>query len=256
MTRPRYVAAAALDRATALRPVARLREYARAAGAPRVHGPAEDGLPIPPARLRVLVGSTDPAQFLAEGRAAAAAISRAVEVRGSVLDFGCGCGRTARHWAGRELDLHGCDINPRGVAWVNEHLPFVQARTNQLEPPAPYPDATFDVVYAISILTHLTEMLAEQWIADWRRVLKPGGTLVVTTHGDRYRDALGRRAREHYDAGEVVVKAGRIAGLNACVAHHPEAAMRRLLADFDDVVHHAAGTTPGFPQDVWAATRS
>src|SRR3712207_8856820 len=56
---------------------------------------------------------------------------------------------------------------------------FRSVRLNQAEPPAPYPDDRFELVYAISILTHLTEPAAHAWVADFARVLRPGGALIV-----------------------------------------------------------------------------
>ena len=249
MSLPRYVFAAALDRASVLRPVARARERLRAARAPEPAGPPADGLPLPPASLRVLVTKTDPEAFLTRGRIAADTIAAAAPVRGTVLDFGCGCGRVLRHWAGAGLDLHGCDVSAEAVAWVEANLPFAEARQNPLEPPAPYPDATFDLIYALSIVTHLSVPLGERWVADWTRMLKPSGTLVVTTMGSAYRDTLGRKQRVRYDAGEPVVKGARAEGMNACAAHHPPAYMRALLAGF--AVTHHEGDPLGFPQDLW-----
>ena len=245
-------------------PVARLRERVVAARAPRSDGPGPDGLPLPPALLRVQVdGRGDPGAFLERGATGAAlvremvpAAGRDLEELGAMLDFGCGCGRVARHWASLTgPELHACDYNPRLVRWCAENLPFVSARTNALEPPAPYPDARFDLVYAISVLTHLTESLAARWVADWERILRPGGLLLVTTHGDAYRDALGTRQRERYDAGEAVVVSARMAGANACAAHHPPAYVtERLLRDFE-LVAFRPGPSPRFRQDVYLARR-
>ena len=260
MSRLRYYPAALADRASGLRPVARLRERVIAARAAEPDEGAPDGLPIPPASLRVLVdGHGDPAGFLRYSRAGADVIRTALTeagrgFEGSVLDFGCGCGRTARNWAELGIDLHGCDYNSRLVGWCQERLPFMEARVNGLEPPAPYEDSTFDVVYAISILTHLTEELAARWVSEWRRILKPDGVLVVTTIGDAYREHLSAAGRERYEAGEVVVKAPRVEGLNACVAHHPRSyVVDELLADFDVLAFLPGGTVPSFLQDAYVA---
>jgi SAM-dependent methyltransferase len=257
-----YYAAAVLDRASSLTPVARLRERLMAAGAREPEGLAPDGLPLPPARMRVLVvDSAAPEAFMRGSEEAATLIRRAlddagVELAGAVLDFGCGCGRVARRWAALGLDLHACDYNPDLVEWCGQNLPFLEARVNALEAPAPYPDGRFDLVYAISILTHLTEPVALAWMADWRRILKPGGHLLFTTHGDAFRDQLGRRMGPRYDAGEMVVKGGRIQGLNACVAHHPPRYVRERLLDGFELLGFRAAPSPMFAQDVWLARRT
>jgi SAM-dependent methyltransferase len=226
-------------------------------------GPGPDGLPLPPARLSVLVsGGVDPDGFMQGSLDAAAVIRGALadsgaELRGTVLDFGCGCGRVARQWAGLGLDLHGCDYNPELAGWCRDNLPFMETRVNMLEPPSPYEDETFDLVYAISILTHLTEPVGHRWMADWRRILKPGGLLLFTTHGDALRHQLGKRAGPRYDAGEMVVKGARVEGLNACVAHHPPRYVTgRLLRGFELVsCRPAPAHTATFDQDVYLARR-
>ena len=251
-------------RATPLAAVARLRERFIAARASEPDGPAPDGLPLPPARLRVLVdGHARPEGFLADSESAATAIRRAladagttIEEQGAVLDFGCGCGRVARRWAGLGLELHGCDYNPELVAWCRDNLPFMEARVNTLEPPVPYDDERFDLVYAISVLTHLTEPLARRWVAEWTRILRPGGLLLVTTHGDGYRDALNDRERRRYDAGEPVIRRSRVEGLNLCATYHPPRyAAQTLLAPLEPVAFLPGGSVPGILQDAHVARR-
>jgi hypothetical protein len=110
------------------------------------------------------------------------------------------------------------------------------------------------VVYAISVLTHLTEDLGVRWVADWRRMLKPGGVLVCTTIGDSFRGQLGARSGARYDAGEAVVKAPGAVGMNACVTHHPPSYVQtRLLGDLRLLAALPGGTTPGYEQDAWVA---
>jgi SAM-dependent methyltransferase len=264
-SRLRYLSAAALSRATALEPVARLRERAIAARAPEPADPAPGGIPLPPPLLRVLVdGHGDPDKFVRASANNAAMIERTlagagVELGelGAVLDFGCGCGRIMRHFAGlRDPELHGCDYNPRLVDWCRDNLPFMTPARNELDPPAPYPDERFDLVYAVSVLTHLTEDLAHRWVAEWARILRPGGLLLFSTHGDAYRDALGVRRREDYDAGEPVVVGARMRGANACAAHHPYAFVsERLLSGLELLSFAPRDVHPGFRQDVYLARR-
>ena len=224
-----------------LQAAARLRERVIAARAPSAPDRAPDGLPYPPAGLRVLVdGHGDPAGFLQDSAAGRDAVLLPLQAAGvdigaldAVLDFGCGCGRVARNWHDRGWDLHGCDYNPRLTEWCAHHLPFMQTRVNMLAPPTGYPDRRFDLVYAISILTHLTEPLARAWAAEWHRIIRPGGWLVVSTHGDQFRGALNRRQRRRYDAGDMVVKRRGARGANLCAAYHPRSYVRQLLDGFE-----------------------
>jgi GT2 family glycosyltransferase/SAM-dependent methyltransferase len=109
-----------------------------------------------------------------------------------VLDFGCGCGRLARLFKGHPGEVHGCDIDARHVEWVRSHLPFVTAVNTRPNEPLPYSDDTFELIIAISVFTHLNEGSQDLMLAELRRIARPGGTLLLTTHGER---AL-QRARE------------------------------------------------------------
>jgi SAM-dependent methyltransferase len=261
-SRPRYLAAALLDRASAVRPVFRAREIVRAAQMPDPAQPAPDGLPYPPARLRVRVMGGDAQRFFAGGRIAADAIRAGLDRAGartgdfgSVLDFGCGCGRVARLFKDEPWTLRGCDYNPAGVEWCQRHLTFMDAAVNGLEPPAPYGNDEFDLLYAVSVLTHLPDALGRAWIGEWRRLLRPGGLLVVTTLGDSSAGSqLNLRQRQLYEGGQPVVTKGRLAGMNACVAHHPSSYVTDTLLGGLDVLAAVPGVaTGGFLQDLYVA---
>jgi SAM-dependent methyltransferase len=226
-------------------------------------GGIRDGLPFPPAHLRVMVDSRgDPELFYGAGVLARdtilATLARAgaeLESFESILDFGCGCGRVARHWAGLSgPELHGCDYNPKLVAWCRANLGFMEARVNDLEPPLPYEDDRFDLVYAISVLTHLTEPLALRWLDELARAVRPGGLLLLTTHGSLHRNRIPTARRAAFDRGEPVVLRERTPGINACAAFHPRAYMEAQLASrFDSVRFYGDGASLPFRQDVYVA---
>jgi SAM-dependent methyltransferase len=129
-------------------------------------------------------GDLDLGRFLETGRRTAAAIRESVVLRGDVLDFGCGCGRTLRWLIPDCPDVRfaGTDVDAEAVAWCRAHL-RAQFAVNGPLPPLAFPNASFDVVYAISILTHLDEPYQRAWIREWRRILRPGGALLLTYHG-------------------------------------------------------------------------
>jgi SAM-dependent methyltransferase len=119
-------------------------------------------------------------------------LPRPLSTYSPILDFGCGCGRLARLFKGHPGGVYGCDIDARHVEWVRGHLPFVTAVNTQPNQPLPYADNTFELVIAISVFTHLNESSQDLMLAELRRIARPGGRLLLTTHGER---AL-QRARE------------------------------------------------------------
>lgn len=226
-----------LTRARLLGPAYRLYE-ALLALRPERGAAAEDGLPLPSRRLRVKVAGTADLDWFLEGGALAAesirdALARqgvSADALGPLLDFGCGCGRVTRRWRERP-GVHGSDTSSEAIAWCRRNLPFGRFEVNGLAPPLAFDDESFELIYALSVFTHLPVDLQRAWLRELRRVLRPDGLLLLTTHGLAYADRLRPDERARFDAGEVVVRWEGVAGTNLCSAFHPEAALRGGLTD-------------------------
>ena len=251
----------ALDRMSLLAPVYRAYERVRSMRGSEDEEVDPDGLPVPPSRLRFEVAGTAGLEwFLDSGRQQAGVIRSAAERNGvrlestaSLLDFGCGCGRVLRHWAGLEGPaIHGSDYNERLVGWCSANLRFVTASVNELAPPLRYEDAQFGLVYAISVFTHLPHDLERAWIDELSRIIAPGGLLIVTTHGDSYADRLDADERATYDSGEPVVRWPGVAGSNLCTTFHPDSYIRQRLAPELELLEHTldGGTLGSRQQDL------
>jgi SAM-dependent methyltransferase len=100
-----------------------------------------------------------------------------------VLDFGCGAGRILRTFDPTIGEFWGCDIHRPSIEWLRENTPF-NAFVNDELPPLPQPDGYFDLVYAMSVYTHLTEENWASWLLEHHRVLRPGGLLLATFLGE------------------------------------------------------------------------
>jgi SAM-dependent methyltransferase len=100
------------------------------------------------------------------------------------LDFGCGCGRVARHLARFPFvaELSGVDVDGEAIRWAASHLPGRYAEIPS-DPPTALSGGSHDVVYAGSVFTHLDERRQDAWLAELHRVLRPGGLLIASTHG-------------------------------------------------------------------------
>jgi SAM-dependent methyltransferase len=251
----------ALDRVSLLAPVYRAYEWARSRRGPQDGEVHAGGLPVPPPRLRVEVAGTPGLEwFLDSGRQQADIIRAAaerngspLEAVGSLLDFGCGCGRVLRHWAGLDgPQIFGSDYNEGLAGWCAANLPFATVSVNELAPPLRFEDGQLGFVYAISVFTHLPHDLERAWIDELNRVVRPGGLLLVTTHGDSYADRLDADEREDYDAGSAVVRWPSVAGSNLCTTFHPEQYVRERLAPQLELLEHTpdGGTVGSRQQDL------
>jgi len=216
----------------------------------------EDGLPLPPPHLIALVaGTADVEWFLECGRLAVSAMARAlashgaaIDDREAILDFGCGCGRVTRHLREVPGRVHGTDIDASLVRWCRRKLRFGTFETNALRPPLDYPTATFDLVYAFSVFTHLPLELQRPWMDELRRVSQPGGLVLITTHGEAFRPKLTPEEESRYEAGDLVVRNEQEAGGNECAVFHPESWVRQHLADGLHIVAKDGWGAPGEPE--------
>ena len=112
-------------------------------------------------------------------------VGRPIGTFTSILDVGCGCGRILR-WLepdAAHARLHGSDVSETAIEWDRANIPFARFEVNGLSS-LPYPDESFDLVLAISVVTHFDEELQLKWLEELRRVLRPGGLLLMTVVGD------------------------------------------------------------------------
>lgn len=220
----------------------------------------EGRVKIPGVRLRILVaGSPDVAWFMEGGRRGASSIRSILEGNGvplegvgSLLDFGCGCGRVLRHFMNDGVDLNGSDLNPKLIRWCRANLAPGRFSVNGLAPPLPLADQSMGLVYALSVFTHLPEALQGPWLRELARVLRRGGHLILSTHGERYREVLDEAERARFDGGALVLRAEDRPGSNACGAYHPPSYLRSLAEpDFVVVEHRPEGALGNPHQDLW-----
>jgi SAM-dependent methyltransferase len=238
-----------------LLPVFRGVEFIRALGAQK-DPDAPDGLPLPPPDLRVRVaGTADAPWFLDGGRLAEESIHKALQRAGAplgschaILDFGCGCGRVMRRWRGLNARVCGTDFDGPAIKWCHAHLPFVEVGVNTLEPPLRYGSASFDLVYAFSVFTHLPIETQRAWRDELRRVLRPGGHLLLSLHGEAYLEQLTAEERRTYEAGGCVVRWPKAAGANLCSTFHSPAFVRDHISDGWELVEHVPRGALGCPQ--------
>jgi SAM-dependent methyltransferase len=153
--------------------------------------------PIPPRDLIERTGFHRPGQsdewfrefYVWSGRGRKAGIIEALPDGYSfegrrVLDFGCGSGRVLREFLPEAAlgEFWGCDLHPPTIAWLDQHLsPPLHFYVND-EIPMPHPDSHFDLVYAISVFTHITHDWSA-WLLELHRILKPEGLLLATFIG-------------------------------------------------------------------------
>lgn len=103
-----------------------------------------------------------------------------------ILDFGAGAGRTLRHFSAEaeRARFEACDIDTAAIEWLNANLsPPFQGFVNAPSPPLACAADRYDLVYAFSVFTHISDAWAA-WLIELHRVLAPDGLLIASFLGE------------------------------------------------------------------------
>jgi SAM-dependent methyltransferase len=192
----------------------------------------DETLPYPPLELANRVGSlsdaTEPMEYYDElGRRTSAEILARLPADWTfagkrILDFGCGAGRTLRHFAKQasESEVWGCDIDEPSIHWLEEHLcPPFHVFMNGSEPPLSQPSASFDLIWGISVFTHLTDSWS-RWLVELHRVLATNGLLYLTFMGSGMSEMIAGEAWDESRIGMNVLKSGQSWDLGGPMVMH------------------------------------
>ena len=149
-----------------------------------------------------------------------------------VLDLGCGAGDFTELLASAGADVIGADVAESALARARARHPELPFELVPLDAPLPFEDCTFALVWASEVIEHVAD--TARWLSEVRRVLVPGGRLLLTTpaHG---RAAIALRGVERYSEP-----------LGDHLNLYTRRSLRGLLADFgfSDLEVRSSGGLP------------
>jgi len=165
-----------------------------------------------------------------------------------VLDVGCGEGRFAAELERAGYTVVAADVAQEPLRRARASYPALDIRLLPGESPWPLPDAGFDIVWAGETIEHVLDTAG--WFSEVRRVLRPGGSLLLSTpaHGRLAMLGLalsGRRFDAHFDPRADHLR------------FYTRRSLQRLLEDFrfHDIDVRAAGGLPGARRLLLASAR-
>lgn len=193
-----------------------------------------------------------------------------INLESSILDLGSGCGRYAiglrrTSWMGSGYTgaYTGIDVDEEMIRWCQASYPanfrFVHVDVynrvyNPSGPPAsevdlPVESATQDLVFGMSLLTHLLEADLRNYLHEAHRALKPGGRMVMSTFCvEHLAEHLGTRWSFEHRRGEAYIENEK----------YPEAAVayrRGFLLGVAEEVGFSDVSLEGAPQTILMGTR-
>lgn len=157
-----------------------------------------------------------------------------------VMDFGVSWGRIFRFWM-RDADpsnLYGVDPEERFLRYSREHIPGPNYILSNHRPPIDLPDNSLDLIYAFSVFSHLPADLADGWVKEFARILKPGGIACLTT-----------RPRSHILQSGTAFDKSAQAGSYAQIFTDREEALAAY--DAGELVYYGSGGGGGLTPDIY-----
>jgi SAM-dependent methyltransferase len=144
--------------------------------------------------LRARTGAPGVAEWVGGGSQAARELADALGAAGAplsierartVLDLGCGSGRVLPQISALAPAARcvGCDVDGAAIGWARSRFPALHWEHTGFDPPLPFKAATFQLVYSISVFSHLNERLSDSWAAEVSRVLAADGVALLSVHG-------------------------------------------------------------------------
>ncbi len=117
--------------------------------------------------------------------------------------------------------------------------------TNRVLPPLAFEDGLFDLVYAVSVFTHIDRFQQKEWLKEFRRLLRPGGALLLTIYSDAVLDGLNRKtAQKVRESGHAFCRSEKLKGI--CPAWYHTAFQTRQ--SLEDSMRAEFRTSRYFPQ--------
>jgi SAM-dependent methyltransferase len=145
-----------------------------------------------------------------------------------VLDYGCGSGYGCARIAAGARRTVGVDVSPKAIeaARRDYHASCLEFMTIEAGQALPFPAASFDTVLSFQVIEHVSD--AAHYLSEARRVLRPGGHLVLVTPDRRTRLLPAQRPWNRWH-----------------VTEYSERALRRALSPhFDHVALLGMGGRP------------
>lgn len=105
----------------------------------------------------------------------------------AILDVGVGGGRTTAHLAPGAARYLGIDYSPAMVAACRQRFPELEFMVGDASNLSAIPDASFDlVIFSFNGIDYLpTDAARRQALAEFRRIVRPHGHVIISSHSAR-----------------------------------------------------------------------
>jgi ubiquinone/menaquinone biosynthesis C-methylase UbiE len=206
-------------------------------------------------------------QFFKDGEATAREIiqwtkSHVGEGDKRILDWGCGVSRIAMHigkLAGTSSAVYACDINEKMISFNAKSYKDITYSLISYKPPTKYENGYFDLIYGLSIFTHIDDTMQEEWICEMYRILKENGIFLFTTQGRYFNSKLLPFEKQLLAQQGVFSKTYQQKGHRMMSTYNEPEFFKNLLEKYFEVLEFHAGEVDQSKvggQDLWIVRKS
>lgn len=174
----------------------------------------------------------------------------------SILDWGCGPARITRHLKRifPTAMVSGCDTNTTTINWNKAHIKEIDFVQQNHQPPLPFMNQQFDLIIGFSVLTHIPATAQHEWLSELHRILKQGGIVWMTTHGNHFIQRLSKKRKQEIREQGIYSTEYPVAGHRMMTTYHQPEKLKQLLEEKFELLAHFDGAI--FPdkagrQDLW-----
>jgi len=199
--------------------------------------------PIPPNRDLFETFKLDYELFFKDGQIAAKEILDYYRLYSStpndktyVLDWGCGVGRVIQHIPSilKDAICYGADINNERIEWNRSHIPSILFDVIEYKH-LPYPSSFFNLIYGISVFTHIHSNEQLFWIKELKRIMQSGSVAIISTHGNHYYNHLSTKEQQSISTNGSITNEYKKDGHHLMTTYNDSIAFRTLLEQFFEI---------------------
>ncbi len=223
---------------------------------------ANPGLIIPPDYFLYETYKLDYESFFKDGECTAREIIEWTEKYlepgpKKILDWGCGVSRIAMHinkFTDTYTSVHACDISEQMISFNKKSYSNISYSQVLYSPPTNYGNGSFDLIYGLSIFTHIEADMQDKWFKEMYRILNNHGVFLFTTHGMFFYPKLLDKEKQLLVLKGVFSKEYQKKGHRMMSTYNSHAALSKLLEKYFEILEFHDGTvdqTKTGGQDLW-----
>ncbi len=125
--------------------------------------------------------------------------SKYIQGEFKILEWGCGVARIVRHIPNlidKGSIVFGADINEDMINWNFDNIHNITFKKTDYLPPTLFDNNQFNLVFALSVFTHIEFNFQSDWLKEMKRIISDNGVFLFTTHGKKYEINLDNKEKE------------------------------------------------------------